>query len=142
MAILNYTTKVKTEKTAGEIQSILGNSGASAVMSEFDNGEIVAVAFQIKMNNQVLSFRLPINHEGVLRVLKSQQIKNEFKNEKQAKRTAWRITKDWIEAQVALVEAGQAEMVEVFMPYLQDKTGTTIYNKLKNGGFKALGVDK
>jgi hypothetical protein len=40
-------------------------------------------------------------------------------------RVAWRIVKDWIEAQMAIVEAGQAEMAEVFLPYATIEDGTT-----------------
>jgi len=36
----------------------------------------------------------------------------------QAERTAWRIIKDWVEAQMAIVAAGQAVMEEVFLPYV------------------------
>lgn len=39
---------------------------------------------------------------------------------------------------MALVEVVQAELTEVFFPYLQDNTGQTVYNKLKDGGLKLL----
>jgi hypothetical protein len=138
MAILNYTTKIRAEKTTGEIQNILGKSGAQAVMQEYISGEVSAIAFQIEMNGQILSFRLPINSDGVLRSLNEADIGNTYKNNDQAKRTAWRIVKAWVEAQMALVEANQADIVEVFLPYFQDSSGETIYNRLKGGGFKQL----
>lgn len=141
MAILNYTTKVKADKTAGEIQAILGKGGASAVMSEYENGEVSAIAFQLEISGQVLSFRLPINAENVFSILKKEDIQNKFKNKEQATRTAWRILKDWVEAQLALVESNQADLAEVFLPHLQDPSGQTIYAKLKAGGFKALTYD-
>lgn len=140
MAILNYTTKVKADKTAGEILQILGKCGAKAVMSEYENSEVTAIAFQFELNKQILSFRLPINHEGVLQAMLS-NCPNHFCYEAQAKRVAWRIVKDWVEAQLALVEANQADTVEVFLPYLQDRDGLTLYKKLVTNGFKALGVD-
>jgi len=138
MPILNYTTKIKAEKTASEIQMILGKSGAHAVMQEYADSEISAISFQFEMNGQILLFRLPINAEGVFQAIKKEDVENKFKNIDQAKRTAWRIIKDWVEAQMALVEANQADVVEVFLPYLQDNTGATIYHRLKSGGFKQL----
>lgn len=141
MAILNYTTKVSADKTAGEIQNILGKGGASAVMSEYDNGEVSAIAFQLEITGQILSFRLPINTEGVLRALR-RDCEPRWCNKEQAVRTAWRILKDWVEAQLALVESNQADLAEVFLPHLQDGTGQTIYSKLKAGGFKALTYKK
>lgn len=140
MAILNYTTKVKSEKTASEIQSILGKAGAQAVMSEFEDGEVSAIAFRFDVNSQLLSFRLPINKDGVLRALK-RDCEPRYVNAEQASRTAWRIVKDWVEAQMALVEANQADIAEVFLPYLQDASGVTVYNRLLNNDFKALTHD-
>lgn len=138
MAILNYTTKVKSEKTASEIQTILGKGGARAVMSEFENGEVSAIAFQLEISGQILSFRLPINIEGVHRAIKRDCDDRRYRSKEQAARTAWRILKDWVEAQLALVDSNQADLAEVFLPHLQDGTGQTIYQKLKSGGFKAL----
>jgi hypothetical protein len=41
---------------------------------------------------------------------------------------AWRIIKDWTEAQLALVQAGVAELAEVFLPYAtHPQTGQTFY---------------
>lgn len=137
MAILNYTTSVAAEKTASQIQAILGGGGAQAVMSEYEDGEISAISFRFEMEGQLLSFRLPINKEGVLRALR-RDCEPRYVNTEQATRTAWRIIKDWVEAQMAIVDAKQADMVEVFLPYLQDDTGTTIYNRLKGGEFKLL----
>lgn len=108
MAILNYTTKINAEKTATEIQQMLGKSGAKSVMSEYEDCEVVAIAFQIDMNDQTLSFRLPINHTGVLTALRRDKCGFRYTNEAQAIRTAWRIVKDWVESQIALVDANQA----------------------------------
>lgn len=48
----------------------------------------------------------------------------------QAKRTAWRQILRWIDAQLALIEVGQASAFEVFMPYLtttaEDGSETTM----------------
>jgi len=40
---------------------------------------------------------------------------------------AWRIIKDWIEAQLAIVEAEMVEMAEVFLPYAVTKSNKTLY---------------
>lgn len=46
--------------------------------------------------------------------------------------------RDWIMAQMAIIEAGQVEMEEVFFPYLTDRNGKTLY-QLYQGGQLALG---
>ena len=55
----------------------------------------------------------------------------------QANRTAWRIIKEWIVAQMALIETEMVSMEEVFMPYML--TGRqTLYQALANGDLKML----
>jgi hypothetical protein len=55
---------------------------------------------------------------------------------------AWRIIKDWVEAQLAIVEAEQVELVEVFLPFAQNpQTGETIFNQLAASNFALLTHD-
>jgi len=125
MAILNYTTTINTEKTASEIQKKLASSGAQAVLSEYDNNGIMC-AMSFRINN--IYFRLPINIEGVYKAMnKDSRIPRGYKTYSQASRVAWRIIKDWIEAQIAIIQAGQAELIQVFFPYAQNQLGQTIY---------------
>lgn len=139
MTILNYTTSITTEKTAGEIQKKLALAGAQAVMSEYDqDGIMSAMSFRIQTKAGLLSFRLPINIEGVYRALCGDSIANKFKTHGQAARVAWRIIKDWVEAQLAIIEAGQAEITEVFLPYAQNPDGKTIYETISQNNFKQL----
>jgi hypothetical protein len=44
----------------------------------------------------------------------------------QAVRTAWRIVKDWVEAQMALVETQMVTTQEVFLPYAVMRDGRTL----------------
>lgn len=58
-------------------------------------------------------------------MLKQQKVKADLQ---QAERVAWRIIKDWIEAQMAIIEAQLASMDEVFFPYMLDSAGQkTLY---------------
>ncbi len=56
----------------------------------------------------------------------------------QAQRVAWRIVKDWVEAQMAIVEAQLADMAEVFLPYAITKKGTTLYKEVQTNGMLML----
>ena len=140
MAILNYTTQVSTERTAGEIQRKLAMAGASAVMSEYDeDGIMSAMSFRISTRMGELHFRLPINIDGVYDVIQGERkVPKRLKTYDQASRIAWRIVKDWIEAQIAIIEAGQAELQEVFLPYAQNSRGETVYQRLVATEFKML----
>ncbi len=44
----------------------------------------------------------------------------------QAVRTAWRIVKDWVEAQMALVETQMVTTRDVFLPYAVMRDGRTL----------------
>jgi len=141
MAILNYTTSINTEKTAGEIQRKLASAKAQAVLCEYDDNQVMsAMSFRLMTEYGLITFRLPANVEGVYRAIeKDYSIPRRLKTKEQAARVAWRILKDWIEAQLAIVQAGLADFTEVFLPYAQDpQTGKTLYQLSKDAGFKQL----
>ncbi len=123
MAIKNYTTTVTSEKTIGEIEALLARKGASKIMKEYDpTGEVSALCFMLRMGDSELPFSLPMREESIYKLLEQQckkgSIRRSFVTRAQAKRIGWRILKDWVDAQLALVEIGMAQMDEVFMPYL------------------------
>ena len=142
LAILNYTTSIKTEKTSGEIQQILALAGAQAIMTEYDSERIMcAMSFRIDTPHGMITFRLPANAEGVYRCICSSNVARSYKTREQAARTAWRILKSWIEAQLAIVDAEMSVITEVFLPYAQNSQGQTVYQALEAGGFKQLTHD-
>lgn len=140
MPILNYTTQVEAAKSIGEIQSILINFGARSIVMEYDdNGNVSGISFVIMIEGLPLSIRLPCNVDGVYSSLRSAKgVPNRSKSLLQARRVAWRILKDWLEAQFALYSIGQAEMAQVLMPYAIDKEGRTAYQAFKESHVKQL----
>jgi len=135
MPILNYTTKVDAHKTVGEIQALLSRKGASSVSVLYQRGVPEAVTFRFKVNDFEVPFKLPCKFDGVRKVMlaeitgklaRNRREKDEVFNQ-QVRRVAWRIVKDWVEAQLALIEAGQADVAEVFLPYMAANDGTTLY---------------
>jgi hypothetical protein len=141
MPILNYTTSIAVEKTTGEIQAKLAKAGAQAVMTEYDSDQVLsAVSFRMLCNSIMINFRLPAQIDRIYVLLqRDDKVPRKLKTRAQASRVAWRIIKDWIEAQLAIVEAEQAEMVEVFLPYAQNPTtGKTLYEQLSNDQFGLL----
>lgn len=124
MALKNYTTTIASVKTVGEIQTLLAKSGARSVHIEFDDkGNAAAIAFTLLLDGHLMAFRLPRNTEGALKSLRAAKIESRYKNIDHAARVSWRILKDWVDAQLALVQCNQAEMAQAFMPYamMRDK---------------------
>lgn len=136
MAIKNYTTSIDVHKSLGEIQGALASHGARKIMVDYDGtGLPIGVAFAIETSDGTRGFLLPANVEGVRAVFTRQKVKDQ---NGQAERTAWRNVRDWIMAQMAIIEAGQMQIDEVFLPYLTDGKGRTLY-QLYQGGQLALG---
>lgn len=105
MPILNYTTSISVLKTAGEIQEILARAGARTVFVEYGPDRIPdAISFWVEVKGQMISFRLPSRWQGVYQALMNSNAERKYKSEDQARRVAWRIIKDWTEAQVAIIE--------------------------------------
>lgn len=133
MALLNYTTKIDADKTAQEIAKILSTHGAKSVLTDYDEKEglVTAVSFRINLNGQDMAFRLPCDWKPVLQVMENDpKLRLSFKNREQAVRTAWRIVKDWCEAQMALVETHMVTTQQVFLPYAIMKDGKTLSEKI------------
>lgn len=130
--ILNYTTTIAADKSAGEVLAILGRHGASSVSLLYTDGQPSGMAFTISTPYGPRDFQLPANSAGVRATLDRQmragQIPRSAKlrDPQQANRVAWRILKDWVEAQLAIIEAGMATLDEVMLPYLITPSGRTL----------------
>lgn len=132
MPILNYTTKIDPVKTVGEIQAILAKAGALSVNTEYENGLPTAVTFLVQVNGNYVNFRLPSNHMGVFRrIQRDPDVPRNLKTEGQARRVGWRIVKDWVEAQMAIIDAQLATLPEVFLPYAVAPNGKTFYQEFE-----------
>lgn len=135
------TTKIEPEQTVAQIQRVLGQYGAAGVMTEYEKGEVVGVAFKIKIAGKDIPFRLPCRWEAIDKALMSRRkrLRNTDEIAKQAKRIAWRQILRWVEAQMALVETDMVKIQEVFMPYVQvNLKGQTLYEKIEQEQFKML----
>lgn len=139
MPLLNYTTTISVEKTAAQIVAILAGHGATNVMMTYDNGQVVGIAWRIDRQPNPMSFQLPVNITAVYGVLTKQRIlmSDADKRCKQAARTGWRILKDWVEAQMALLETEMVQFEEIFLPYMLSGD-QTLYQVLAAQAFTQL----
>lgn len=139
MAILNYTTSIDAEKTIGEITKCLVKHGASKIVADYSDGLPCAVTFCLNMDGNMVAFALPANYDGVLGSMKKdKKVPQRLCTKEQALRVSWRIVKDWVEAQMAIVEAKLANVDEVFLPYAVTKNGSTVYKEIKGSGMLML----
>lgn len=139
MAILNYTTTIDAFKTVSEIEYILMKHKAKSIMKNYDGESITGLSFLIDTGVQQIPVRLPVKVDECLKVLKKEKRENPRKQIKdtreQAERVAWRILKDWVEAQMALLDIEMVRFEEIFLPYIETSGGQTIYERLKEKQF-------
>lgn len=140
MPILNYTTSIDAWKTVSEIQQMLAKNKATHINIRNEGSFPVGISFTIDYFDSPLNFVLPCNYKGVFNALKrDKDVPTKLKTESQALKVGWRIQKEWVSAQLAIVEAELASMTEVFMPYwLNPATGKTLYQTFEENGMKLL----
>ena len=144
MPLQDYTTKVAPEQTAGDIVALLARKKAVAILMDYDgNGQVVAVSWKSRTPHGDIPFTLPINVEAVHKVLIKQyhahQVPAVATTPEQARRVAWRITYDWVKAQMALLESEMVTLEQLFLPYMVTRPGETLYERMLANGFKMLG---
>lgn len=141
MPLLNYTTQIEAIKTVGEIQGILAAHGAKSILIDYaDDGTVEALAFKVLTPQGDIGIRLPIDPDAVLKVLNQQnklgKVPKRYVNHSQAVRVAWRIVKDWVEAQMAILETEMVKMEQIFLPYVITPSGRTLYEAMVDQHFQ------
>lgn len=140
MPLLNYTTSIAPQKTVMEIQQALAKAGASSIMADYDSdGNVVALSFRLKAEGQDISFRLPTDWKPVLETLRRQNVTAKLQTPEQALRVAWRITKHWVDAQLAIIETRMVTTAQVFLPYAITKDGSTVFEYIAKNNTLLLG---
>jgi hypothetical protein len=131
MALKNYTTKVPASRSVSEIQEMLQKHGASGALMEYEQGagRIASLAFKVTLNGQDWGSRLPLRWREAQRVMKEQRI-SKSRDDDYCYRVAWRILRDWVDIQMALVELEIVQIQEVFLPYVVQKTGQTLFENI------------
>lgn len=141
---LNYSTTIPASRTVGECQAILADAGASAVAVMYEDKQPVGLSFRLDTPAGSRDFAMPVNVDGVQRMLAGATVKahisrSQLTSREHASRVAWRVVKDWLEAQLAIIAAGMASLDEIMLPYMELAPGKTLYAAyLEQNGPSAL----
>lgn len=128
MPILNYTTQIAATKTVAEIQVILAKAGAEQVIIRYGkDAQPTAIVFEL----QGEMYMLPCRAEAVHKSLNRKGIEARYRTPEQALRVAWRIIKDWVEAQSAIIATGMVDAQEVMLPYMILRDDQTVYDNFR-----------
>lgn len=143
-ALYMETTKISVSKTCGEIEEYLARHGVAEIYKKYENGNVEAINFIMLVSGEPVPFSLPLRWRPIK--IMAENGKTGYRktaDEDQARRVAARIVLRWIEAQFALIRVGMADVAEVFLPYVVNKNGKTLYQSMiTNGGLKMLNAGK
>lgn len=142
----NYSTKIPVSATVGEITALLMDAGASDILTSYTDRKPVGLRFLLHTPYGRQLFSLPANTEQVLRVLEAHHRAGHNRSgvridQAQAERVGWRILRDWLDAQLALVEIGMATADQVLLPYRMVDGERTVYQAVVAGGGLLPGID-
>lgn len=128
---LNYTTKIPARQTIGECQELLGRAGASAVTVIYADRQVAGLGFRLDTPHGRRDFTLPVDvramharlatarNDGLFASLHATRATLDgYTSREHAANVAWRVAKDWLEANLALIEAEMATLDQVMLPYL------------------------
>lgn len=139
MPLLNYTTTVAANRTIGQVHALLVEAGARQIMTEYDEvGRAFGVAFGITTATGPRTFLLPVASERVQSVLKRDKVPPKLQTPEHAERVAWRIVKDWLEAQLAIIKTEMVTLDQVMLPYMRTPDGRTVYELYRDSEIAAL----
>ena len=135
----NYTSGVPAEKTISRIEELLARAGAVGIRKSYTEGVLKALEFAVEINKRQIVIRLPTSADAVYQTMLGQMKRPRASTlvrlQEQAQRTAWRLMQDWVEVQLSLIQMGQAEFLQVFLPYVWDGR-QSFYAAIKGNDFK------
>ncbi len=145
MPIKNYTSSQPAIRSIAYIENKLAQKGATQILKEYDAcARVARIKFSILVDGREMYFCLPAqitNCEKVLMDNLSQRARPETRKKipAQAERTAWKILADWVDAQMAMIELSQVELLQVFLSYVWNgEKNQTFYETIKAGNMKLL----
>lgn len=142
---LNYTTKIPARKTIAECQDLLARAGAISTSVQYRDRQPVGLAFEYETQFGVRAFAMPVAADGIAAQMKRLDAEHgwpaylykggagsknraHYMTREHATDVAWRIAKDWLEAQLAIIDASMVTLDQVMLPYLHIE-GQTLYDR-------------
>ena len=132
----NYTSDARVENSLAKIEAFVVKQGATQFSKEYKDGLVLDVVFIIPILSGELPIRLPARVEQVKQKLYGKRSTYTPAMEEQARRTAWANIRDWLDAQMALIETEQVKVEEIFLPYMTDQSGKTLFEYMQENQFK------
>ena len=133
MPIRNYSSSVKPADSIGKIQRLVAEHGARNVSMDYENGKPVALDFKMFVEDVLVTFRLDIDAQAMLRAMRAdKKVPRHCCTLEQAEITAWKNKYEWLHLQLAEIESNQARLEQLLLGYAVMDDGATLFESLKN----------
>lgn len=144
--IKNYTSEVPINRIFERLQKTLIEHGARQIVLDYgDGGKVHGLSFTIRVGEHLLHIKLPARIKQAQELLRQQyetglisrkRGRDKTYGAEQAYRVAWRNILDWVEAQMALLDIGMVKLEEVFLPYVINANGKTLFEFFEANQFQ------
>lgn len=128
----NYSSEASESSIFEAIRKSLAAHKAKRIMFDYDDeGRATSIEFVVELGRTSYTFKLPARFEEAeplvaearkaarMGATSGEALSN------QAYRAVWATIRDWVDAQMALIDIGASRIEEVFLPYLvvgEDRT--------------------
>lgn len=146
--IKNYSTDVPVERTITEIEKLLTKQGAKRILKEYDgSGALTGLAFTIGTAHGEMPVKMPVQIQQIRQTLRNHVdaglLPPKFKQDpwakEQAARVGWRIIRDWLDAQLTLINVEMVKVEQIFLPYVySDRLKKTVFDIFEERKFQGL----
>ncbi|MGH2478079.1 MAG: hypothetical protein ACRDHW_00270 [Ktedonobacteraceae bacterium] len=131
-----------TTRPIDTIQSALASHGAKAISLDYEQGQAIALAFVLDIGGDRHAFRMPARLQNVLIKLYGNRRVYTETQRNQAYVTAWANIRDWVTAQLAMIDIGLVKMEEVFLPYMMISENKTVFDVYEQQQFQLKSGEK
>lgn len=145
MNLKNYTSTIEASKSMAKIEELLVEIGASNISKKYVDKVCTGLTFILMdpLMKQTIAFHLRAQVNECFEILWKEVKKPRPDTRRtlmeQANRTSWKILSDWTEIQCSMILLGQAEALQMFLPFVYDMNqDKTFYEKIAEGKFKLL----
>jgi hypothetical protein len=137
----NYTTEIPVQKTISEIEDILVKHGATDTWKQYDSaGKVIALNFAVNTEFGKVPFKFSIDANVICGVLR-EQVKQgsrgismkQASDIEHARNVGWRIVKDWIDAQMAMVSLKMRKLEQIFLADIYDMRSEKTFFQILQG---------
>lgn len=114
-------------------------------MFEYKDGKVESLNFSCLIGEKEFFFRLPAMVENVTQIMFGSRRRGRTSHgpfleitdvqKDQAYKTAWANIRDWIDAQMAMIDTQQVKMEEVMLPFLIVKGNKTLFQQMEESQF-------